>query len=83
MIDSLDTSQSEDDMFNPKLIDTELDDPEQVTGESLQPYLSLVGQLHWLVTLGKLVTHAQVSTLPMFRSTPRNYKGSMFFSKDH
>ena len=70
MTDSLDTSQTEDDGFNPKPINPELNNPEQVTGESIQPYLSLVGQLHWLVTLGRLVTHVQVTRLPMFRSTP-------------
>ena len=71
MTDLLDTGQTEDDKFNPKPIDPELDDPEQLTGESIQPFLSLAGQLHWLVTLGRLVTHAQVTTLPIFRSTPR------------
>ena len=45
MTDSLDTGQSEDDAFNPKPIDSELDDSEQLTGESIQPYLSLVDQL--------------------------------------
>ena len=71
MTDSLDNGQTEDDAFNLKPIDHELDDPEQLAGESIQPYLSLVGQLYWLVTLGRIVTHAQVTTLPMFRSTPR------------
>ena len=36
-----------------------------------QHYLSLIGQLQWLVTLGRLVIHPQVTTLPRFRSTPR------------
>ena len=67
----MDTRHSEDDAFNPKPIDHELDDSEQLTGESIQPYLTLVGQLQWLVTLKRLVIHAQVTTLPMFRSTPR------------
>ena len=71
LTDSLDAGQTEDDAFNPKPIDPELDDSEQLTGESIQPYLSLVGQLRCLVTLGRLVIHAQVTTLPMFRSTPR------------
>ena len=39
------------------------DDPEQVTGESTQSFLTFVVQLQWLVTLGRLVTHAQVTTL--------------------
>ena len=77
MTDSLDTGQTEDDAFNPKPIDPELDDPEQLTGEFIQPYLSLVGQLHWLVTS----THAQVTTLPMFRSTPRKLQRIYVFSK--
>ena len=39
------------------------DDPEQLTGESIQPFLTFVVQPQWLVTLGRLVTHAQVTTL--------------------
>ena len=39
------------------------DDPEQLTGESIQSFLTFVVQLQWLVTLGRLVTHAQVTTL--------------------
>ena len=39
------------------------DDPEQLTGESIQSFLTSVIQLQWLVTLGRLVTHAQVTTL--------------------
>ena len=39
------------------------DDPEQLTGESIQSFLTFVVQLQWLVTLGRLVTHAPVSTL--------------------
>ena len=35
MTDSLDTGQSEYDAFNPKQIDPELNDPEQLTGESI------------------------------------------------
>ena len=72
MTDSLDTGQTEDDAFNPKSIDPELDDSEQLTGEPIQPYLSLVGQLQWLVTLGCLVIHAEVMTLPILRSALRN-----------
>ena len=71
----MDTGQTEDDAFNPKPIDPELEDSEQLTGKSIQPYLSLVGQLQWLVTLGRLVNHAQVTTLSMFRSTPRKLQG--------
>ena len=71
MIDSLDTGQTEDDVFSSKPIHPELDDSEQLTGESIQPYLALVGQLQWLVTLERLVIHAQVTTMAMFRSTRR------------
>ena len=39
------------------------DDPEQLTGESIQSFLTFVVQLQWLVTLGRLVTHAQVTIL--------------------
>ena len=39
------------------------DDPEQLTGESIQSFLTFVVQLQWIVTLGRLVTHAQVTTL--------------------
>ena len=39
------------------------DDPEQLTGESIQSFLTFVVQLQWLLTLGRLVTHAQVTTL--------------------
>ena len=71
MTDSLDTGQTEDGAFNPKPIDPDLDDSEQLTGKSIQSYLSLVGQLQWLVTLVRLVIHGQVTTLPRFKSTPR------------
>ena len=39
------------------------DDPEQLTGESIQSILTFVVQLQWFVALGRLVTHAQVTTL--------------------
>ena len=39
------------------------DDPEQLTGESIQSFLNFVVQLQWLVALGRLITHAQVTTL--------------------
>ena len=39
------------------------DDPEQLTGESIQSFLTFVVQLQWFVALGRLVTHAQVTTL--------------------
>ena len=71
MNDSLDTGQTEDDVFNSIPIESELDDSEQLTYESIQPYLILVGQLQWLVILGRLAIHAQVTILSRFRSTPR------------
>ena len=45
MTDSFGTGQTEDDAFNPKPINPELDDSEQLTDEYIHPYLSLVGQL--------------------------------------
>ena len=39
------------------------DDPEQLTGESIQSFLTFVLQLQWFAALGRLVTHAQVTTL--------------------
>ena len=69
--DSLDTGQTKDDAFNPKTSHPELDDSEQLTGDTIQPYLFLVGQLHWLVTLGRLIIHGQPTTYPVFKSTPR------------
>ena len=39
------------------------DDSEQLTGKSIQSCLTFVVQLQWLVALGRLVTHAQVTTL--------------------
>ena len=70
LTDSSYAGKIKDDAFNPKP-DPELDDSEQPTGKVIQSYLSLIGQLQWLVTLGRLVIHAQVTTLPIFRSTRR------------
>ena len=33
--------------------------------------LTMVGQLQWLVTLGRFDIHAQVSTMSRFRAAPR------------
>ena len=49
----------------------ELDDTGLLTGESIQHYLTMIGQLPWLVTLGRVDIHAQVTTMSRFRSTPR------------
>ena len=62
--DSLATGQTGDDVFNSIPINPDVDDPEQLTGESIQSLHTLVAQLQWLVALGRLVTHAQVTTLP-------------------
>ena len=34
-------------------------------------YLTIVGQLQWLVTLGRFDIHAQVATMSRFRASPR------------
>ena len=34
-------------------------------------YLAMVGQLQWLVTLGRFDIHAQVATMSRFRAAPR------------
>ena len=62
--DSLATGQTGDDVFNSIPINPDVVDPEQLTGESIQSFLTLVVQLQWLVALGRLVTHTQVTTLP-------------------
>ena len=49
----------------------ELDDTELLTGESNQHYLTMIGKLQWLVTLGRFDIHAQVMTMSRFRSAPR------------
>ena len=50
---------------------TELDDSELLKGESIKHYVSMIGQLQWLVTLGRFDIHAQVTTMSRFRSAPR------------
>ena len=49
----------------------ELDDTELLTGEHIQHSLTMIGQLQWLVTLGRFDIHAQVTTMSRFRSAPR------------
>ena len=49
----------------------ELDDTELLTGESIQHFLPMIGQLQWLVTLGRFDIHTQVTTLSRFMSAPR------------
>ena len=48
----------------------ELDDTEPLTGKSIH-YFTRIGQLQWLVTLGRFYIHAQVITMSRFRSAPR------------
>ena len=69
--DSLANGQTGDDIFNSTPINPYLDDPEQLTGESIQSFLILVVQLQWLVALGRLVTHAQVTTLSKLKLTQK------------
>ena len=49
----------------------ELDDTDLLTGEPIQHYLTMIGQLQWLVTLGRFNIHAQVTTMSRFRSASR------------
>ena len=48
-----------------------LDDTELLTGESIQHYFPMIGQLQWLVTVGRFDIHEQVTTMSRFRSAPR------------
>ena len=49
----------------------ELDTSEILEGEMAAKYLTMVGQLQWLVLLGRFVIHAQVATMSRFRAAPR------------
>ena len=49
----------------------ELDDTELLNEESIQHYLTMIGQLQWLVTLERFDIHAQVTTMSRCRSGPR------------
>ena len=49
----------------------ELDDTELLNEDYIQHYLTMVGQLQWLVTLERFDIHAQVTTMSRFRSAPR------------
>ena len=69
--DSLTTGQTVDDIFNSTPINPDQDDPEQLTGESIQSYHTFIGQLQWLLILGRLVTHAQATTLSMLKLTQK------------
>ena len=69
--DSLAAGRTGDDIFDSTPINLDLDDPEQLTGESIQSILILVVQLQRLVALGRLVTHAQVTTLSKLKLTQK------------
>ena len=49
----------------------ELDTSEIQEGGMAAKYLTMVGQLQWLVTLGRFDIHAQVATMSRFRAAPR------------
>ena len=49
----------------------QLDTSEIVEGDMAAKYLTMVGQLQWLVTLGKFDLHAHVATMSRFRAAPR------------
>ena len=53
------------------LFHPELDTSEILEGDMSAKYLTIVGQLQWLVTLGRFDIHAQVATISRFRATPR------------
>ena len=48
----------------------ELDTSEILEGDMDAKYLTMVGQLQWLVTLGRFDIHAQVATMSRFRAAP-------------
>ena len=49
----------------------ELDTSEILEGDKAVKYLTMVGQLQWLVTLGRFDIHAQVATISRFRAASR------------
>ena len=49
----------------------ELDTSEILEGDMAAKYLTMVGQLQWLVTFGRFDIHAQVATMSRFRAAPR------------
>ena len=46
----------------------ELDTSEILEGDMAAKFLTMVGQLQWLVTLGRFDIHAQVATMSRFRA---------------
>ena len=57
----------------------ELDTSEILEGQEVNHYLTMVGQLQWLITLGRFDIQAQVITMSRFRAQPR--KGHLDRSK--
>ena len=49
----------------------ELDTSEIQEGDMATKYLTMVGQLQWLVTLGRFDIHAQVATMSRVRASPK------------
>ena len=49
----------------------EFDTSDFLEGEMAAKYLTMVGQLEWLVTLGRFDLHAHVATISRFRAAPR------------
>ena len=49
----------------------ELNTSEILEGDIAAKYLTLVGQLQWLFTLGRFDLHAQVATMSRLRAAPR------------
>ena len=49
----------------------ELDTSDILQGQEVNHYLTMVGQLQWLVRLGRFVIQAQVITVSRFRAQPR------------
>ena len=49
----------------------DLDTTEILEGDMAAKYLTMVGQLQWLVTLGRFYVHAHVATMSRFRAAPR------------
>ena len=49
----------------------ELDTSEILEGDMAAKYLTMVGQLQWLVTFRRFDIHAQVATVSRFRAAPR------------
>ena len=48
-----------------------MDTSEILEGQELNHYLTMVGQLQWLITLGRFDIQAQVITMSRFRAQPR------------